>query len=94
MLDIPTVTNCKYSAICFRISSRIGKLHQIVRNFAECQKRDKMPGVPGNNQPGNTISMKVINALTLTRQNGELYDYGHHYDLAKKREVTLTLLQL
>jgi hypothetical protein len=38
--------------------------------------------------------MKVVNALTLTNQNGGFYACGRHYGLAKKREVALVFLQL
>jgi hypothetical protein len=38
--------------------------------------------------------MGVINALTLTNQNGGFYECGRHYNLGKKREVALAFLQL
>jgi hypothetical protein len=38
--------------------------------------------------------MKVVDALTLTNQNGGFYECRRHYGLAKKREVALAYLQL
>jgi hypothetical protein len=46
------------------------------------------------NLPRKTISMKAVNALTLTNQNGGFYECGRHYGLAGKRQVALAYLQL